>query len=717
MNKKTFTIIILLIIISAIIGGSLGYYFPNFILSISFIGQLFFNALKIIIIPLVIATVIVGLATIRNVKKINRTATKTLLYYLSTTFLAIVVAFILVYIIRPGGNTSMTGAFIPSDITTVNSFSFTNLIGSLLPNNFIKTTSQGNILGLVVFSMFFGAILAGMGTKGKVVIDFFKEINDILIKLTQYFLFIAPLGIFSLVGTFVAQNHSSSNKIFSSLFIYSLTIIIAFLVHSLVVLPLILKLFSRQSSYKYLGKTLPAIFTAMGTSSSAATLPITYDCVVDKNKVDNRAASFTLPLGAMINLNGTAIYLTVGIMFIAQLYHIDLSLLKIIALLGTSLVLSIGASMIPYSTVIIMGIIINIINLPPQAYAGLGLILAVGWFFDHWATAVNVWGDAVGAAVIDNTFDLKTGFNIKKSLPRKHNLRTVGKETNKHGFKENKRKSPKPFVLKRKTTKIKEKHSPSPQKNKTLQSKAIQKPRTTKESSHRKNKFKPQKKNSPFVMPPAPFHILETELHTKDETETKQNENKPRETSLTEETIAREHAKISSQLATLKEKEQKKRTRHISKNSIKIDLDTNPSSTPSNKKDDNENLLKVDFYSDDVHDTTSDNDSKDSNIKVINNFHSETEDDNKAPSTETGNKIIKENQNEISSNTDSNPDKERNSQTLVTSEPSSEYGRYKSRKKVSHQNKHDDNEADIPDNDNPEYSLEKVSFGRKKHKK
>jgi len=717
MSKKTFTIIILLIIISVIIGGSLGYYFPDFMLSISFIGQLFFNALKIIIIPLVIATVIVGLATIGNIKKINRTVIKTLLYYLSTTFLAIAIAFILVYIIQPGKNTFMTGAFIPPEITTINSFSFTTLIGSLLPDNFILATSQGNILGLVVFSIFFGAILAGMGTKGKAVVNFFKEINDLLTKLAQYFLFIAPLGIFSLVGTFVARNQGFSNKIFSSLFIYSLTIIIAFLVHSLVILPLILKLFGNHSPYKYLGKTLPAIFTAMGTSSSAAALFITYDCVVEKNKVDNRAASVTLPLGAMINLNGTAIYLTVGVLFIAQLYHIDLSLVQIIALLGTSLVLSLGASMIPYSSVIIMGIVLNTVNLPPQAYAGLGLILAVGWFFDHWATAINVWGDAVGAAVIGNTFDLKTGFNIKKTLPHKRNLRTMGKEPGKYTSQESKRKSSKPVVLKKKTIKIKEKYSPKQKKYKTSLNKSTPRLKTVKESSPREDKTKRQKKTSPFVMPPAPFHILETQLHPKDKPETKQKENKQHKTSLEEETIAREYAKITSQLAALKEKEQKEKTHHRSKNAVKINLDTNPSLTSSDKEDDQGNLIKVNFYATDVHNTTPINDSEESNIKVVNDFHHETENKTNASSIETENHIVNETKNKGTLNDDRNLDENKTSLTPETSEKNTSFGRHKSRKKGSHQDKRGDNEADIPNNNSPEYSLENVSFGRKKHKK
>ncbi|MFQ5453801.1 MAG: dicarboxylate/amino acid:cation symporter, partial [Candidatus Zixiibacteriota bacterium] len=408
MKSKTSSLVFLSTITSVILGGIFGYYLPEIMLSVSFIGQLFINALRIVVIPVVVVSIIIGIAGMGDIKKINRSVGKTILYFISTSAVAVCIGLILVYLIHPGGNLIIEGAYIPPETMQLKSFSFSGMIASLLPENLFQASFGGQMLGLIIFSIFFGVVLANSGTKRKIVIDFLQVINTSLSKLVVLILIIAPIGLFSLIGTITARNFSSISNIAGNLFIFSLTLIIAFLIHTFIILPVALKIFTNHSPFTYLKNSIPAISTALGTASSIATLPVTYDCVVEKNKIDNRAGALTLPLGAAINMNGTALYLVVATIFIAQVFQISLSPIQIILILGASLLVSVGSSVIPHASVITLAIIFNIADFPIGAYAGIGLIVAVDWFFDRWRTAVNVWSDTVGAAVIGNTFDFKT---------------------------------------------------------------------------------------------------------------------------------------------------------------------------------------------------------------------------------------------------------------------------------------------------------------------
>lgn len=239
-----------------------------------------------------------------------------------------------------------------------------------------------------------------IGEKGKPVIQFFEGINQAIMKMVNLILYIAPVGVMSLIGGIVASNRDSIEELVSGLALYSITVILGLLLHAIIVLPLILKLFTKYKPMRYFLNMGQALATAFTTASSSATLPITMECIEEKNKVDSRAASFVLPLGATINMDGTALYEAVAALFIAQIYGIDLGAGQQIIIFLTATLASIGAAGIPHAGTVTMVFVLAAVGLPLE---GIGLIWAIDWFLDRCRTTVNVWGDSVGAAVISET--------------------------------------------------------------------------------------------------------------------------------------------------------------------------------------------------------------------------------------------------------------------------------------------------------------------------
>ena len=209
---------------------------------------------------------------------------------------------------------------------------------------------------------------------------------------------------FALIGSIVAENIDSVDELVSGLGWYSLTVIVGLSIHALVILPLILKFLAKRKPLEYFANMGEALATAFTTASSSATLPITIECVEEKNKVDERAASFVLPLGATINMDGTALYEAVAAMFIAQIYGIDLSIGSQVIIFLTATLASIGAAGIPHAGTVTMVFVLQAVGLPLE---GIGLIWAIDWFLDRCRTTINVWGDSIGAAFISETSEFK----------------------------------------------------------------------------------------------------------------------------------------------------------------------------------------------------------------------------------------------------------------------------------------------------------------------
>jgi Na+/H+-dicarboxylate symporter len=404
MDRKTGNLILIGMIAGAVFGALAGFYISDFMLSIRFLGTIFLNALKMIVVPLVVASMIVGVASLGDLRRLGRTSVKTLLFYLMTTGLSVFVGLIMVNIIRPGSGIENFGAFVPDVVVESQGKTLIDVVVGLIPSNIFQAAAEGQILPLIVFSLLFGGVLTAIGEKGRPVLAVFDGINEIMMRIVVIIIYFGPIGVFSLIGGIVAENRESLDQLAAGLGWYFLTVLIGLLIHGVITLPIILRFLGKKSPLQYFLNMGQALATAFTTASSTATLPITMECVEDKNEVDSRASSFVLPLGATINMDGTALYEAVAALFIAQIYGVDLSIGSQIVIFLTATLASIGAAGIPHAGTVMMVIVLDAVGLPLE---GIGLIWAVDWFLDRCRTTVNVWGDSVGASVIAETVDFR----------------------------------------------------------------------------------------------------------------------------------------------------------------------------------------------------------------------------------------------------------------------------------------------------------------------
>ena len=405
MTTKAGKFILFGMIVGAVLGALGGYLLSGLFLQIQFLGTMFLNALKVVVVPLIVASMIMGVASLGDIRRLGRTTAKTLAYYLVTTGFAVIIGIVLVNIIQPGQGVDNFGAFVPDIVAQSHQKTLIDVIESLIPSNIIDAAAKNSILPLIVFSLAFGAVLTTIGEKGKPVIAFFDGLNHAVMRLVTYIIYFAPIGVMALIGGIVAENRGSVEHLISSLAWYTVTVIAGLLIHAFVVLPLILKVYAKRNPFDYFLNMGEALATAFTPSSSSATLPITMECVEEKNEIDPRASSFVLPLGATINMDGTALYEAVAALFIAQIYGIDLSMGQQIIIFLTATLASIGAAGIPHAGTVTMVFVLSAVGLPLE---GIGLIWAIDWFLDRCRTTVNVMGDSVGAAVIASTREFAT---------------------------------------------------------------------------------------------------------------------------------------------------------------------------------------------------------------------------------------------------------------------------------------------------------------------
>jgi solute carrier family 1 (high affinity glutamate transporter) protein 1 len=404
MTKRTGNLILTGMVLGGAIGVAGGYFAPEVFLKTRFLGAIFLNALKMVVVPLIIASMIVGMTSLGDIRKLGRTAGKTLLYYLVTTGASVVIGIILVNIIRPGAGVETFGSYIPDLVAESESKTLIDVLVSLVPDNIVAAAAEGRVLPLIVVSLIFGAVLTTLGEKGRPLIAFFESLNAATMRVVELILYFAPIGIFALIGGIVAEHRATLSQLASGLGLYAATVIVGLLIHAIFVLPFILRVFAKKNPFTYFVNMIQSLATAFTTASSSVTLPVTMECVVDRNKVDSRAASFVLPLGATINMDGTALYEAVAAIFIAQIYGIDLTMGHQIIIFLTATLASIGAAGIPHAGTVTMVFVLTAVGLPLE---GIGLIWAIDWFLDRCRTTVNVWGDSVGAAVIAETAEIK----------------------------------------------------------------------------------------------------------------------------------------------------------------------------------------------------------------------------------------------------------------------------------------------------------------------
>ncbi len=387
------------ILIALVLSVAYGMIFPDNINLVSWMGTIFLNALKMVIIPLILSSIISGVANIGGGEDFGRLGIKTLGYYLLTSLLAILTGLFFVNVIHPGAGVQLGT---PEAVHGLNqaSKSFGDTLLNIIPANIFKAFTKGNMLGIITFSMFFGFFITKTQSKYQIILtDFFNAFFEVMMKITTFIIKFAPLGIFGLVSKVVSRQMASGNlgDAASSLGLYILTVILSLTFHAFITLPALLKFIGKSNPVKHAKAMATALLTAFSTSSSSATLPLTLEAVEKNDGVSNKITSFVLPLGATVNMDGTALYELVAAMFIAQAYGLDVPILQQFLMVFAALLASIGAAGIPMAGLVMMTVVLSVIGLPLEA---VGLILAVDRILDMMRTTVNVWSDSTCAVII-----------------------------------------------------------------------------------------------------------------------------------------------------------------------------------------------------------------------------------------------------------------------------------------------------------------------------
>lgn len=391
------------ILIMLILGGFFGYFFVGITPYTNWIGDIFLRALNMIIVPLILCSIITGVANIGSGENLGRLGIKTLSYYIITTLIAVTTGLVLVNLIKPGIGAEL-GFSVPVEDIKISSLNFADTLLNIIPRNIFQAMSEGNMLGIILFSILFGFFITRIESRQKIFItDFFNASLSVIMKITMFVIAFTPLGVFSITAKVIAQQINAGNNIsdiLTRLGMYFLTVVSGLLIHGLFTLPLTVKVLGKVNPYKHLRNMSVPLLTAFSTSSSNATLPLTIKAVEDEDGVSNKIASFTLPLGATINMNGTALYECVAAIFIAQAYGIELTFSQNLIIVFTSLLASIGAAGIPMAGLVMMAVVLNAVGLPLE---GIGLILAVDRLLDMFRTTINVFGDTCAAVIIAKT--------------------------------------------------------------------------------------------------------------------------------------------------------------------------------------------------------------------------------------------------------------------------------------------------------------------------
>jgi Na+/H+-dicarboxylate symporter len=401
---------------AVLLGGFLGAFLPGWLPEekgdretwltiIGFPGDLLMQMLKMLVVPLIVATMVVGVASLGDIRKAGRIGGRTIAYYAVTTGLAVLTGIILVNLIQPGvGGEALRpeAGELPASLQNPKGAleAMLEVVRGMFPPNLVQAAAEMNVLGLIIFSVVLGAVLSTMGEKGRPVLHFFESFNGAIMKIVHLVVWYAPIGIASLL---MARMGRAGDDFFTQeiprLAKYIGTVLGGLAIHAVITLPLIFWIFRRQNPVKYVLGMGQALLTAFSTASSSATLPITMECARTNNKVSERTSGFVLPLGATINMDGTALYEAVAVIFIAQSLGVDLNAGQMIVIFFTATLAAIGAAGIPEAGLVMMAIVLTAVGLDP---ADAGLILAVDWFLDRFRTAVNVHGDSIGAAVVDH---------------------------------------------------------------------------------------------------------------------------------------------------------------------------------------------------------------------------------------------------------------------------------------------------------------------------
>ncbi|TVR70311.1 MAG: dicarboxylate/amino acid:cation symporter [Marinilabiliales bacterium] len=384
------------ILIALVLGILFGMFFKDHAGYVSWMGDVFLRALRMIIVPLVFSSIVTGIVNIGSGRSIGFLGIKAMAWYLSTSTLAILTGLFMVNLFRPGIGADLDLTQEPVLVVTEGTLG--QVLMRIIPENvFLAFSDNSQMLSVIFFALLFGFFITRLEAGHREHLSgFFRAVFEVMMKITLFVIRFTPLGIFGLIASRIAAQDDLSSLV-QSMGMYMFVVIAGILIHVFVTLPLIVKFIGKARPFRHFVAARIPLLTAFTTSSSNATLPLTMEAVKNNSGVSDKVGSFTLPLGATINMDGAALYECVAVIFIAQAYGIDLTIGQQVVVVLTSLLASVGSAGVPMAGLVMITIVLTAVGLPLE---GVGLILAVDRIIDMFRTAANVWSDVCGAVVI-----------------------------------------------------------------------------------------------------------------------------------------------------------------------------------------------------------------------------------------------------------------------------------------------------------------------------
>lgn len=396
------TKIFVALLIGALLGVCIHYYMPagqlrdEVIIEGVFyvVGQGFIRLMQMLVVPLVFCSLVCGSMAIGDTKTLGKVGVKTILFYIATTALAVVIALATAHVINPGIGLDMDAVQVAEVSTATTETSLVDTLLNIIPKNPVGSMADGDMLPIIVFALFVGVMLAKLGSKASTVANFFSEFNDVMMEMTMVVMKLAPIGVFCLIARTFANLGFSA---FKPMIKYMGSVTIALVIQCFVVYQIMLFVFTRLNPMKFIKKFATVMGFAFSTATSNATIPMSIDTLHKKMGVSKQISSFTIPLGATVNMDGTSIMQGVAVVFIAQAYGIPLTLGNLATVVVTATLASIGTAGVPSVGLVTLSMVLTSVGLPVE---GIALIMGIDRILDMMRTAVNITGDAVCTTII-----------------------------------------------------------------------------------------------------------------------------------------------------------------------------------------------------------------------------------------------------------------------------------------------------------------------------
>lgn len=383
------------ILIAFVVAIILGLVFGEAVAVLKPLGDLFLRLIKFIIAPLILSTLVIGVASTGDPKQLGRIGAKTVSYYLVTTAIAIIIGLSVAFVISPGSGVDITTPETTLEANEPESIIDTFL--NIIPTNPFEALTEGNVLQIIFLAIFIGLAITLIGDKGKPLYNVFNSLAEVMYKITGIVMRVAPFGVLGLVAPIVGEFGAS---VLMPLLKVIIATAIACIIHAIIVYGSAVKGFAKMSPVRFFKGIAPAAAVAFSTASSAGTLPVTIKNTQENLGVSNKISSFVLPLGATINMDGTAIYQGVAVLFIVQFYGLDLSFTQLLTVVITTVLASIGTAGVPGAGLIMLTMVLSSVNLPLE---GIALIAGIDRILDMFRTTINIVGDASAAVVVAGT--------------------------------------------------------------------------------------------------------------------------------------------------------------------------------------------------------------------------------------------------------------------------------------------------------------------------